>query len=238
MAVMSSGLRDASNTQIGVHIMPEQKLDWDHLLLAQYCEMTGIEPWQSSASCLGGLCRDAAEVAVTMVANGLGQLSYAKGGTMSYWASHLDGTWATRPSHWAVSAAFRASERHLGVAAGTAIAGINGTWRRPMTLWQMAAMATVSTASGMAYAWIAGHTGLEARLIGEILEVTAGMAPDAANALTQRIMVKVDELLPSVDRDLPFGEAYDVATVQPKPEYEASMLRVKEELARLGMPYR
>jgi hypothetical protein len=238
MAVMEPGLRDATNTQIGIHIIPEQKLDWSRLLLAQYCENWGIEPWQSAMSCIGGLPRDAAEVAVAMVANALGQMSYAKGGTMSYFPSHLDGTWATRPSHWAFSGACRASERHTGLAVGASISGITDAWRTPLTVWQAAAVAVVSTASGMSYAWIAGHTGLEARLIDEIMQATTGMPADQANELAQKIMLKVDELLPSVDQQLPFPEAYDIEKVEPKPEYEASLLRVKEELTRMGMPYR
>jgi hypothetical protein len=238
MAVMQPGLRDARNTQIGIHIMPEQKLSWNPLLLSQYCELWGIEPWQSSMSCIGGMCRDAAEVAVTMIANALGQMSYARGCTMSFFPSHLDGTWATRPSHWAYSAANRACERHTGLAVGTSVSGITDAWRTPLTLWQAAAVAVVSTASGMSYAWIAGHTGLEARLIDEIMQVSAGMPADRANELVQKIMLKVDELLPEVDKQLPFPEAYDCETVQPRPEYEASMLKVKDELAAMGMPYR
>jgi hypothetical protein len=237
MAVMSSGYRDAFNTQIGIHIMPEQKLDWSRFLMSQYCEISGVEPWQSSMSCLGGMCRDAAEVAVVMVANALGQLSYAHGGSMSYFPSHLDGTWATRPSHWAFSGAARASERHLGLAVGTSISGITEAWRTPLTLWQSAAVVATSVASGLSYAWIAGHTGLEARLIGEMLDGCAGMSADRANELSQKIMAKVDELLPKVDAQLPFFEAYDVESVQPKPAYEASMLEVKDELMKLGMPF-
>jgi methylamine--corrinoid protein Co-methyltransferase len=237
MALMCPGLREPYNTQIGIHIMPEQKLDWSRLLLAQFCEQRGIEPWQSSMSCIGGLCRDAADTAVGMVANALGQLSYARGTTMSYFPSHLEGTWATRDSHWAYSAANRASERHLKLAIGTSISGDVMTWRTPVTLWQSAAVATVCVASGMSYAWIAGHTGLEARLINEVMQATAGMPPEKANELAQKIMLKVDELLPTVEQQVPFPEAYDVAKVKPKPEYEAGLLKVKEELARLGMPY-
>jgi hypothetical protein len=120
---------------------------------------------------------------------------------------------------------------------GTSISGITEAWRTPLTLWQAAAVTTVSVASGMSYAWIAGHTGLEARLIDEIMEVTAAMSADRANELAQKIMGKVDELLPSAKKQLPFPEAYDLETVQPKPEYEASLLRVKDELAKMGMPY-
>ena len=126
----------------------------------------------------------------------------------------------------------------MGLAVGTSISGITPAWRTPLSLWQAAAVATVSTASGMSYSWISGHTGLEARLIGEVMEVTAGLPADRANELTQKIMAEVDVLLPSVDKMLPFEEAYDCETVQPKPAYEAAMMKVKEGLARLGMPYR
>jgi len=238
MAVMDAGYRDAYNTQIGIHIMPEQKLNWSPLLLSQYCEIKGIEPWQSSMSCIGGLCRDGAEVAVTMVANALGQLSYAHGGTMSFFPSHLDGTWATRDSHWAFSGASRACERHLGLAVGTSISGDVKAWRTPVTLWQSAGVVAVYVASGLSYAWIAGHTGLEARLIDQMMEACTGLSPEKSNELAQKIMRKVDELLPTVQKQVPFPEAYDVNTVKPKPEYEAGLLRVMDELARLGMPLR
>lgn len=236
MAVMEAGYRNAYNTQIGIHILPEQKIDWSRFLLAQYCEIKGIEPWQSSMSCIGGLCRDAAEVAVTMVANALGQMSYAHGSTMSYFPSHLDGTWATRDSHWAFSAAARASERHLGVAVGTSISGDVKAWRTPLTLWQSAGVVVTAVPSGLSYAWIAGHTGLEARLIDQLMRACTGLPAERANELAQKIMRKVDEILPTVNKQVPFPMAYDLDTVRPKPEYEAGMLRVMDELAHLGMP--
>lgn len=236
MSVMAAGCRDAYNTQIGVHIMPEQKLSWNPLLLAQYCEIKGIEPWQSSMSCIGGLCRDGAEVAVTMVANALGQMSYAHGGTMSYFPSHLEGTWATRDSHWAFSGAARASERHLGLAVGSSISGIDRVWRTPATLWQSAGVVAVYVASGMSYSWISGHTGLEARLIDQMMKACAGLSAEKSNELAQKIMRKVDEVLPTVQKQVPFPSAYDIDTVKPKPAYEAGMLRVMDELVGLGMP--
>jgi methylamine--corrinoid protein Co-methyltransferase len=236
MAVMEAGYRNAYNTQIGIHIMPEQKLDWSRFLLSQYCEIKGIEPWQSSMSCIGGLCRDGAEVAVTMVANALGQISYAHGSSMSYFPSHLDGTWATRDSHWAFSAAARASERHLGLAVGTSISGDVKAWRTPLSLWQSAGVVVTGVPSGLSYAWIAGHTGLEARLIGQMMRACTALSADQANELAQKIMRKVDEILPTVKKQVPFPAAYDIETVKPKPEYEAGMLRVMEELSALGMP--
>jgi hypothetical protein len=151
---------------------------------------------------------------------------------MSYFPSHLDGTWACVPRRRSAapdalsstlvsrSAPFRASTRQA---------------RR--SLWQSAGVVVTSVASGLSYAWIAGHTGLEARLIGQMMNGCAGMAPGPANELAQKIMRKVDELLPRQEKQLPFCEAYDVNTVKPRPEYEKAMLQTRDELAALGMPF-
>ena len=93
-------------------------------------------------------------------------------------------------------------------------------------------------ASGLSYAWIAGHTGLEARLIGQMMNGCAGMAPGRANELAQKIMHKVDELLPQQKKQLPFCEAYDVNTVKPRPDYEKAMMQTRDELAALGLPFK
>ncbi|CAB1368335.1 monomethylamine:corrinoid methyltransferase [Denitratisoma oestradiolicum] len=241
MSVMSAGYRDARNTQIGIHIMPEQKLGWNPLLLAQYCEINGIEPWQSSMSCIGGLCRDGAEVAVTMIANAVGQMSYGKGSTMSIFASHLSGAYATRESNWAVGAASRASEQNMGLAIGTTLSGTEPAWRTPLALLQAAGQAVVYVASGLSYAWISGHTGLEARLIGEMMDVLAGYPADKANELGLRILARVEEeaaKLPETRKQRPFPEVYDLDTVKPKQDYETGCLRMRDELHKLGMPYR
>ena len=66
----------------------------------------------------------------------------------------------------------------------------------------------------------------------------AGMAPGRANELAQKIMRKVDELLPQQKKQLSFPEAYDVNTVRPRPEYEKAMLETCDELAALGMPFK
>jgi len=227
MAVMASGYRDSFNTQIGIHIMPEQKLSWNPLLLSQYCELTGIEPWQSSA--------------VLMMANALAQLSYAHGGSMSFFASHLDGTWATRSTNWAMSGALRAAERHLGLATSNGgLCGIVDAWRTPLTLWQAAAQVPLYVTSGMSYAWVTGHTGLESRLIDQMMRACVGMSSERANELSQKIMRKVDQLLPQVkitnQEQVRFADVYDLETVKPKPQYESGMMRVMDELASLGMP--
>ncbi len=231
------GLRENWNTQIGVHIIPEMKLDWAALLKAHFCQDRGIKPWQSSMSLIGGLCRNAVDVSITMVANALAQLSYGRGPTCSFFPNHMDGSWGTPQSMWAFSASARASERNIKVATGSCVCG--SPWRTPAALMQAAAVATIYTNSGLAYSWISGHTGLEARLIGEMMTATAGMDKLKANELALKILAGVEEEkknLTSKDA-VPFPDVYDIETVKPKPEYEASLMKIKDKLAGMGFPY-
>ena len=68
--------------------------------------------------------------------------------------------------------------------------------------------------------------------------VTAGMKPEKANELIKAILTKVDEAEEGYSwLQVPFTDMYDAKRVQPKPEYEAMLMRAKDELARLGVPY-
>ncbi|MBT4512864.1 MAG: monomethylamine:corrinoid methyltransferase [Chloroflexi bacterium] len=238
MAMIGPGLREAHNTQIGVHIIPEQKLDWARLILSQFCQDRGIQPWQSSMSMIGGLCRDAADTAVSMVANLLGQLSYAKGSLCSFFTNHMDGNWGTPACLWAYNAAARASERNIRVCIGGVAAPAMGFWYTEAQLVHATVIAILNSASGMSYLWIGGATGIDARLIGEAMNVTAGMEPQKANKLIKDILAKVDEYEPKEwITAVPFSDMYDIVTIKPKPEYETMLMKAKDELARLGVPY-
>jgi len=239
MAMIGPGLREPHNTQIGVHIIPEQKLDWTRLILAQFCQDRGIAPWQSAMSIIGGLCRDAAETAVSLVANLLGQLAYAQGALCSIFTTHMDGTWGTPAAFWTYSAAARASERNIRVCIGGVTASSMDLWITEAQLLHAAAVAILNTASGMSYSWIAGPCGLDARLLGEVMDVTAGMKAEKTNELIKRIMKKVDEAERKEQlSNVPFPLIYDIKTVRPKPDYEAMIMRAKDMLARLGVPYK
>ena len=237
MAVVRPGLREPHNTQIGIHIIPEQKMDWARLLLAQFCEERGITPWTSCMSMVGALNRDGAEAAVGIVANLLGQLSYGHGTTASMFSNHLDGRWADAETQWAFSGAARASERNIRIPVIGVCGGMETVWRTQAAMYQAAAMAVSNTASGFCYAWIAGHTGLETRLMGEIMDAVAGMERDKANGLLKKVLEVAWQKVPETSAPRSFPDAYDLKTVQPKPEYQKDYETVKENLARLGVPF-
>ncbi|MCP4595991.1 monomethylamine:corrinoid methyltransferase [Neptuniibacter sp.] len=234
---MVGDFRGPKNTHIGVHVIPEQKLNWNQLVMAQFCQDQGIVPWQSSMSLIGGLCRNAADAAVGMIANLLGQLSYAHGPLCSIFTNHMDGKFGTPQTIWATSAAMRAAERNIKIAIGGCARG-RGT--RPVTgLLQSTAQAIANTASGLEYLWIGGFTGLEARYLGEAMDAVAGMPRNKASALVSTIMAQVETKFGDEVKvkSSYFAELYDVETVQPKTEYADALKRAKEELARLGVPY-
>lgn len=237
MACIRTGLREPHNTQIGIHIIPELKMDWARLLLAHFCQDRGIAPWTSAMSMVGALNRDGAEAAVGIVANLLGQLSYGHGTLASIFSNHLDGRWADAETQWAFSGAARASERNIRVPVAGVCGGMERYWRTEAGMFQAACMAISNTASGFAYAWIGGHSGLETRLVGEILNAVAGMQRDRANELLQAVLRVTEEKLQASSGPRSFPEAYDVDTVQPRPELVADYERVRETLGRLGVPF-
>jgi len=238
MACMRPGLRDPSNTQIGVHVIPEQKIDWSRLILAKFCEDWGITPWTSCVSVMGGLCRHGPDVAVGLVANLLAQLAYGHGRMASLFTNRMDGTWGDLELEWAFSAAARASERNICVPiAGTCIGAIDVARTQPAIL-QSAAMAITHTASGFTYAWIAGGSGLEARLIGEVMDAVAGMPREKASDLARAILAEAESQMARERRAYEFWEAVDLATAKSTPAHAAEQQRAQETLARLGIPFR
>ncbi len=236
MAMIRDGVRSPLDTHIGVHIVPEQKFNWNQLVLAQFCQDRGIVPWQSSNSMIGALCRNPEDTAVTLIANELGQMSYGHGPLCSLWASHLDGRSATWQSQWAFSAAARASERNIKVAVGGCASGVLA--KSPYTLLQGAAMVALYTASGYTYGWICGNTGIEARYLGEVMKGMAGMERTKANEVIKNIMKAMESHAGEVKGNTTkFIEMYDLDTVQPKQEYVGYLEQAKEELAKCGVPF-
>jgi hypothetical protein len=237
MACMRPGLREPHNTQIGIHIMPEQKIDWSRLVLAKFCEDRGITPWTSCVSVMGGLCRGGPDVAVGLVANLLGQLCYGHGKLVSIFTNRMDGSWGDGETQWATSGASRASERHVRVPIGGVCAPRIELGRTTAGYCQGAAIAVSNTANGFAYAWIAGGSGSEARLFGDVMNATAGMPRDRAEELVNRLLAASDEMAEASPEPVELADTFDPATGRIKPELLDGIARAKETLAGLGVPF-
>jgi hypothetical protein len=239
MMCVDGEFRGPHNTHIGVHIIPEQKINWERLLLAQFCEERGIVPWQSAMSMIGVLCRDGAEAAVGLVANILGQLSYGHGPICSAFPNHRDGTWATPACIWAISAAARASERNIGLAIGSGVVGSIEWAITPIASLQQAAQCLTHTKSGLAYAWLAGPGVHEVCHAADLMELACRLSRDDAMELARKILGRVDELKPNFERRTrtpTFRDFYDLETLEPLEKPRAASEQAREELARLGVP--
>ncbi len=232
--------RHNKNTHIGVHIIPEQKIDWDRLLLANFCEDQGIVPWQSAMSLLGGLCRNAADAAVGLMANVLGHMSYAHGPICSLFPTNINGTWSNHATIWALSAACQACKRNLGIAVGTAIAPHAPWGRRPIGLYQTVIQSIAYTVSGLDYAWIAGGGGFEAAYLGKTMEASVGMDKEKANRIVLNMLTafqeKVKKMNKQPEAESEIEEIYDLKTIKPKQDYIDEVYRIRDELVNLGMP--
>ncbi len=228
------------NIQKYIFWKQEQKIDWDRLLLSHYCHDHGIVPWQSAMSLIGGLCRDAADAAVGLMANVLGHISYAHGRMCSLFSTNMDGTWANHATIWANCAAIRACERNLRIATGTAIAPCTPWGRRPLGFYQSALQTIAFTASGLGYAWIAGGSGFETVKLGELMEAAAGMKKEKANQIVLKMLKKFQEKVNTLD-EIPddvadIQDIYDLETVRPREDYLDAFYRIRDELVGLGMP--
>lgn len=115
----------------------------------------------------------------------------------------------------------------------------------PELLYEVAAGALAGTVSGMNMtgAGCTGgskadhYTGLECRFLGEVSRAVTGMSRQQANELILRIVERYENTFKEPRIGLPFPEVYDETTVQPRKNWLDVYARVKEELARLGVPF-
>jgi hypothetical protein len=238
MACLDGEFRGPHNTHIGIHIMPDQKVNWERFLLAHFCQQRGIVPWQSAMAMIGAFCRNAAEAAVALVANVLGQLSYGHGPICSVFPTHIDGTWATPSCVWAISGAARASERNIGLAIGSVVSGCMVWANTPIVTMQKAAQCLIHTKSGVAYTWIAGLGSHENVYSADLMEFACRLSRDEAMDFARKIFARIDELTPKVERATrtpTFSDFYDLETIEPLEEQLAIFEQGKEELAKLGV---
>ena len=113
-------------------------------------------------------------------------------------------------------------------------------WRTYAGIWQAQAMTVSNTINGMGYVWIGGHSGLETRLVGEVMQATLEVQdPKEADILMNKIFAKRNEETAkhkaSGAGPRHFKDAYDCEKCEPKAELLEDYNRVKQELYDMGL---
>lgn len=81
-------------------------------------------------------------------------------------------------------------------------------------------------------------TGLEARLMGEVGRAVskAGITREQANEMILKLLERYESVFATGNEGKHFEEAYDLQSVQPKPEWMALYRQVREDVRALGIP--
>lgn len=240
-ALLAQGLRGPHNAMIGIHVIPEQKLDWERLNLTTLCHELGISPWTSAMSILGGLAGGPAGVSVCVLANLIAQLSLARGRLGSIYINDMVSRNSNREALWTYSASMRAAERHIGVATGTCSGEASAVFSKEENTIRSIAVAVTLTASGGAYNWGAGGTPEEVRIHREVMGNVAGMSRDRVNEIACSLSSLLEDMdgaggTPIGFNDMIFPTKYDIQSVKPRPEYLDQCKRVVDMVAKRGVP--
>ncbi len=240
-ALLAQGLRHQQNTMIGVHIIPEQKINWERLNLSTLCQELGIAPWISAMSMLGGLAGGSVGVAIAVTANFIEQLSLSRGKLGSIFISDMKGKNSDREHLWSLSAALRAIERNVGVATGTPANSTGFAFSQEEDICRTAALAMILTASGGAYNWASGKNPEDTRIQHEVMQETAGLSRDKVNNLLNNLCDKIEDMVK--DGNTPINTAhafqfplvYDINTGKPKQKYLDGCNQARKILVDVGV---
>ena len=234
-----------------VYIMPQLKTDYDQMSRAYFWHSYGANIWGILQAYIGGAAGGPATSAVNGVADLLAYVMLYEPTLLGTWPT--DALYFSNSSKYALyvanygGAAF-SKHTHFPALVGAAwqmTAGINSE----EDFWETAAGAIGSATLGFLVAGGTGHQsagldqagGLGARFAAEVGKAVgkARLTRVQANELVNRILPKYQPLidnrtLHTVGGD--FRTAYDLKTVQPKPEYLAIYNKVKAELREMGLP--
>lgn len=231
-------------TQIPIHIMPEQQINWTRLQLAYYAEQKGFVPFTNAIGIVGAVCRGPEEAAVACMANLIAQLGYGHGNIGGILIVDHTATRSSRETLWAAAVTHRATAQHLGIPMGQTNVQSKAGACTEMALYEKAAEVLMLLGCGAGW-YLAGgcrngrgadtSSGMEARFIGEVAHAVAPLKPKEANALLDKVLKLYEDQLENAPEGKTFPQCYDVKTITPIPEYVSVYNRAKETLAKLGM---
>lgn len=236
------GRYDPKQCMMGVHIAPEQKIDFGRLQSAMLCEDLGVTPWASAMSMVGGLAGGPGGAAMCCTANLLAQLSYSHSPWSSVAITDMKGSSKTPMALSCLSAVLRAAERHLNLPTGAACCDSTVTTCYEEGIIASTLIAVVATASGAAVNWLTGTSPLTVRIQDEAMRVVSGMSREEAEKVAHGLLDLLKQVQDEhADQSLLFPQQlffsiYDLQTLEPKPDYKAACENAVKLMREAGLP--
>ncbi|MCL4458942.1 MAG: monomethylamine:corrinoid methyltransferase [Chloroflexi bacterium] len=147
---------------------------------------------------------------------------------------------------WAISAAQQAINRNTHLLTDVLVSPVGGPCTKVL-LYETAVITAAITVSGTSRVFAVRSTagkyqgyssGLEARFSGEVGQSVAGMSRREADEIVKRLIPKYVDYLDKEPKGKRFDEAYDMHTLRPTPEWQSIYEEVKEELRKIGIPFK
>lgn len=236
------GRYEPKQCMMGVHIAPEQKIDYGRLLSANVCQDLGVNPWASAMSMVGGLAGGPGGAAMCATANMLAQLSYSHSPWSSVAITDMAGSSKTAMTLSCLSAVLRAAERHLNLPTGVPCCDSTLSTCYEEGIIAGTLIAVVAAASGAAVNWLTGTSPLTVRIHDDAMRAVSAMSREEAETVVHSLL----DLLKQVQEEhagetCPFPNQlffsiYDLQTLEPKAAYKAACENAVNLMRKAGLP--
>jgi len=228
----------------------ELKVTFDDLNRSAYGVSAGIPLYGYHGAMIGGFSGGVEGAALVAVAGALQLLMVHHVDIINPGVNHARAkTKASRDQIWVASIAHQACNRNMNFPIEATIGDhpSAGPGTRQY-LYEGAAGFVASTvcgchAFGGTRKFVVGKrpnygTPLESRWYGEVLKGAAGLKRGKANEIILHLLEKYEPHLVDAPAGNVYEDLYDVEKGAPKPEYQRLYDETKEELAKLGVPFR
>jgi methylamine--corrinoid protein Co-methyltransferase len=238
------GLRPTDGWLCGV--ISEMKIDFGTMNKVAYLLNWGANIGAESSPILGGYCGGAPGTAVVSTAYILMGLLVQKGNYQLSFPVHFRyGCSTTRDVLWAVSASCQAASRNIPMPViwlGYMAGGPN----TKMYFYEAAAHLLSAITSGAPSVQTPhpakavktdGFTPMECKFGVEMAKAATQINRQQANEMVIRLLEKYESQIERAPTGSRYQECYDVTTGKPGEDYVRLYAEVKEELARMGVPF-
>jgi methylamine--corrinoid protein Co-methyltransferase len=222
----------------------ENKVSYADLTRAVHFAQTGSIAHTFCDPIYGGYLGGKFGVAIGCVAGPLLLRGTFLGDTVNAGPSHAHLSCDTHPDMLAAQAlSFQALSRNTHLLHSVHIRPASGPGV-PEILYEVATMAIMAVTSGVDYIKCVqsatgrnmGHTSpLEARFCAQVAHAVEGMTRAEGDAIVQQLVARYRDVLPSADIGKHFRETYNLDTLEPTPEWQATNQAVLSELSELGL---